>query len=86
MTIMPQCAYCKHFQGHKGVKSVCAAFPQGIPQVILDNEFDHHEAYPGDHNIRFEQSEETLKRIGVVNLFEEVEPIVQERTPVAKSA
>jgi len=36
-----QCVYCKHWLGPKG----CPAFPDGIPLVILANEFDHTRKY-----------------------------------------
>ena len=42
-----QCVYCKH--GKKG--AVCAAFPDGIPRAILDNESDHRKTIEGDHGI-----------------------------------
>ena len=47
-----QCFDCvnKH-QGSVG----CNAFPDGIPDDILDNSFIHTEAYPGDNGIRYQQ-------------------------------
>ena len=32
----------------------CAAFPDGIPPAVLDNELDHRQPIDGDHGIRFE--------------------------------
>jgi hypothetical protein len=69
MTILHQCAFCKHFQGHKGTKSLCAAFPEGIPDTIYNNEFDHRQPYPDDNGIRFEQSEYSLQ-LGGLHPFE----------------
>lgn len=46
-----QCAACAHWLGNKR----CDAFPEGIPDIILDNEHDHKTPYPGDDGIRFEQ-------------------------------
>jgi len=31
----------------------CAAFPDGIPEGIWDNEIDHRMPYPGDHGLLF---------------------------------
>lgn len=36
----------------------CDAFPDRIPPVILDGEYDHHRSFNGDHGIQFEPLEE----------------------------
>lgn len=47
---LSQCANCQH-KTKSG--ATCTAFPQGIPQEILTNQFDHTQPYPGDNGIRF---------------------------------
>jgi hypothetical protein len=44
-----QCVYCRHWIPG----GTCAAFPEGIPQAILENEIDHREPVLGDHGVRF---------------------------------
>ena len=44
------CGTCKHWVPG----ATFAAFPDGIPDAILDNEHDHRQPYPGDHGIRWE--------------------------------
>ncbi len=44
------CFLCRNYLR----EHTCAAFPDGIPQEILDGVNDHHDAYPGDHGIQFE--------------------------------
>ena len=44
------CATCASYEGgHK-----CKAFPDGVPQDILDGKNDHRKPYPGDHGIQYE--------------------------------
>lgn len=45
-----QCAVCKH---KDSARATCAAFPSGIPDVILLNRYDHSNEYPGDNGIRY---------------------------------
>jgi hypothetical protein len=49
----PICEDCLHFQPEVG-NFKCAAFPDGIPEEVLDGSVDHHEPYNGDHGIQFE--------------------------------
>jgi len=50
---MSQCNYCKH-RRVRGITTYCAAFPNGIPDDIKWNKFDHKKPYEGDGGIRFE--------------------------------
>ena len=46
-----QCSICTHC----GLTEFrCEAFPYGIPEPILNNEFIHTKPYPGDNGIQFE--------------------------------
>lgn len=58
-TRAPECLSCKHFDRTPGAtKLTCAAFPEGIPDVIAFEGRSHHRPYPGDHGIRFEPMRE----------------------------
>jgi len=48
MTVFPPCATCARFNRKDKTQEVCEAYPNGIPQEILDAETDHREVYPGD--------------------------------------
>ena len=60
-----QCVICIHFDGMKlvedepGLESdcilICKAFPNGIPDEIADDIFDHQKPFPNDNGIRFEK-------------------------------
>lgn len=56
----PICFDCKHFRGlfH------CDAFPDRIPQAIIESEHDHTKPYPGDHGIQFDPLDNTQTRNG----------------------
>ena len=71
MIVMTQCAFCKHYQSNRGAAVLCRAFPDGVPANILNNEVNHQFPYPGDHGIRWEQSEDTLEDFGPIDLFTE---------------
>lgn len=53
-----QCMKCRHRDGYD---VGCAAFPAGVPDEILANEFDHRKPHLGDHGIRFEPKPATLR-------------------------
>lgn len=57
---LPICHWCKHFDKNKFEDRnhrlyVCKAFPEAIPLVILDMEFDHRMPFEGDNNLQFEK-------------------------------
>lgn len=54
---MPQCWICKHFEVNtlwKYPRPHCPAFPEGIPDDIFYNRYDHREPYPDDNDIQME--------------------------------
>jgi hypothetical protein len=46
----PICYDCKH----KGKGLMCKAYPERIPDAILEGRHDHRKPYKGDQGIRFE--------------------------------
>jgi hypothetical protein len=55
MTILPpQCIACIHYNSDDVVKFSCKAFPNRIPDEILEGEHDHSKPFKGDGGIRFE--------------------------------
>lgn len=50
----PMCLYCKHLIEPLEGRDVCRAFPEGIPDEIYLEHYDHRKAFPGDKGIRFE--------------------------------
>lgn len=52
----PLCVECKHLHTKFG-RMACDAYPDGIPDAILEGEVDHHKPYEGDHGVQFEQVE-----------------------------
>jgi hypothetical protein len=49
----PKCLTCKHYDGNLR----CAAFPEGVPTVILTGEVDHDTPIVGDHGLQYERIE-----------------------------
>ena len=48
----PICWACVRFYGR--ASRTCSAFPDGIPQMIYFEAFDHRKAFTGDGGTRFE--------------------------------
>jgi len=68
MSVNPICDYCIH--SHKNNPDIvkgCEAFPDGIPQDILDWFVSHNVPYPGDRGIRFEPIKGFDPETGKVN-------------------
>lgn len=56
----PICMKCKHFDPNASTL-VCKAYPQGIPEVILESIVDHTKPYAGDGGIVFEPVKAKVK-------------------------
>lgn len=48
------CLACRHYLDD----GTCAAFPDGIPDAILLDGFDHRRPFDGDGGIRYEPTQE----------------------------
>ena len=48
MTVFPACATCARFNRADRTQEVCEAFPDGIPEKILDGADNHRKPFPGD--------------------------------------
>jgi len=49
ISMSEQCANCQHIT----YSVSCKAFPDGIPDDILEGAFDHTQPYDGDRGIRY---------------------------------
>lgn len=60
------CAFCKRFNAKVANKNVCEAFPDGIPDAIIEMQRDHRQPYPGDRGLRFAAEDPALvKYLGI---------------------
>ena len=59
-TTISQCVFCKHCAVNK---VACSAFPQGIPNSIIQNLHDHREPFPGDGAMRFEKRPDIAQKL-----------------------
>ncbi|MFN8634624.1 MAG: hypothetical protein U0893_12270 [Chloroflexota bacterium] len=52
--VMPICMFCVHYdRASQGYGHKCAAFPEGIPEAIIESEADHRRPIEGDQGIQF---------------------------------
>jgi hypothetical protein len=63
MTVIlePICTKCQFFKPEKD-NWHCKAFPDEIPEDIINGEFDHHKPYPGDHGIQYKELPELIQK------------------------
>ena len=52
---IPLCLECKHFYKNEYEELCCKAFPNGIPDKIIEGEIDHKKPYKKDKGIQFEK-------------------------------
>lgn len=62
------CPLCVHYLWDVELDApTCAAFPEGIPDAIYVEGFDHRAEYDGDQGIRFQaESEEDAEQYDLV--------------------
>lgn len=53
-----QCSRCEWYRGG----GLCIAFPDGIPEEIMGNRFDHRTPYFGDRGIQFSKKKRARAR------------------------
>lgn len=54
LAMVSQCASCKHLSSWlMGGDTTCAAYPEGIPDELWDNDVDHRQAADGDSGVQW---------------------------------
>jgi hypothetical protein len=57
---MGLCYYCAHLGDNNDADQMtCAAYPGGIPDLIIQGKRDHRTRLPGDNGVTFEPSDTT---------------------------
>lgn len=63
----PMCCFCKHLIENDEGRDACKAFPEGIPDEIYLEYYDHRKEFPGDKGIMFEPVEKRyVERINIL--------------------
>jgi hypothetical protein len=53
--VAPMCMSCRHYDRSDEAEEItCSAYPDGIPELILESEVDHRYPYRGDRGITFD--------------------------------
>jgi hypothetical protein len=52
-TLANRCAWCTRFRPEVSDRTICDAFPEGIPEAIQWMDHEHRRPFPGDHGLRF---------------------------------
>ncbi len=72
VTIAPICVYCKRFHQCGDLTQAppalnCDAFPERIPEAILNSLVDHRTPHEGDHGLQFlPLTHEDAKRADII--------------------
>ncbi len=62
VAVRPICTVCRHYDRENDEALTCSAFPDGIPDPIIDSVVDHRQPVEGDHGIRFQPADAAATR------------------------
>lgn len=78
--IMPMCMACTRYNDD-GFPMTCKAYPDGIPEEVLNSSIDHREPYDDDQGIVFEQIPDMpAPHVFKLNLWQKAKPEVSPQT------